>query len=96
MCYSMSPDLFNIYSEMILREINDIEGISVGDYNMNNWRYADDAVLISDSQEGLQTLIDRVGAESKKKGLLSNINKTKCMLITKRAATLLLIYSTKE
>ena len=71
----MSPDLFNIYSEMILREISDIEGIRVGGYNMNNLRYADDTVLISDSQEGLQALIDKVGTESEKKGLLLNVKK---------------------
>ena len=81
----MSPDLFNIYSEMILREISDIEGIRVGGYNMNNLRYADDTVLISDSQEGLQALIDKVGTESEKKGLLLNVKKTECMLITKKS-----------
>ena len=80
----MSPDLFNIYSEMILREIDDIEGIRVGGYNMNNLRYADDTVLISDSQEGRQALIDRVGAESEKKGLLLNVKKTECMIIIKK------------
>ena len=69
----MSPDLFNIYSEMILREINDIEGIRVRGYNMNNLRYADNAVLISDSQEGLQALIDREGGESEKKVRLLNV-----------------------
>ena len=58
---------------MILREINGIEGIRVGGYY--NLRYADDTVLISDSQEGLQTLNDRVGAESEKEGLLLNILK---------------------
>ena len=45
---------------MILREINDIEGIRVGGYNLSNLRYADETVLISDSQEELQALIDRV------------------------------------
>ena len=60
---------------MILREISDIKGIRVGGYNMNNLRYADDTVLISDSQEGLQALIDRIGAESKKKGPLLNAKK---------------------
>ena len=79
-------DLFNIYSEMVLREINDLEGIRVGGYNMNNLRYADDTVLTSDSQEGLQALIDRVGAESGKKGLLLNIKKTECMLTTKKSS----------
>ena len=49
----MSSALFNIPSEFILREINVIEGIRAGGYNMNNSRYADDTLLISDSQEAL-------------------------------------------
>ena len=50
----------------------------------SNLRYADDTVLIS-------ALIDRVEAESEKKGFLLNTRKTECILITKNQATLLLI-----
>ena len=38
----LSPSLFNLYMEKIFREIEDIEGMNVGGYNINNLRYADD------------------------------------------------------
>ena len=51
----MSPDLFNLYSEMIHRELEDVdEGIVVNGVRINNIRYADDTVSIAPSPEGLQ------------------------------------------
>ena len=49
----MSPDFFNLYAEMIMRKLIELEGIKVGGENVNNIRYADDTVLIADSQEKL-------------------------------------------
>ena len=56
----MSPDLFSIYGEIILRSIEEVEGIRVGGVNINNIRFADDTVLVADSEEKLQTLLDIV------------------------------------
>ena len=47
----VSSDLFNIYSQIIMREISDLEGIKVGGVNINNLRYANDTALIEDSRE---------------------------------------------
>ena len=44
----LSPDLFNIYSEVILRKL-DYPGLKVNGENINNIRYADDTVLIAES-----------------------------------------------
>ena len=43
----LSPDLFALYGEMILREIENHKGVSVGGKNLTNLRYADDTVLLA-------------------------------------------------
>ena len=40
----LSPDLFSLYSEKIMRHVENIQGILVGGYNVNNTRYAGDTV----------------------------------------------------
>ena len=58
----MSPVLFSLYGETIMRNMTDLEGIRVGRQNVNNIRYAEDTVLIADSEEKLQRIIDKVDA----------------------------------
>ena len=64
-----SPDLFNIYSKIILPIIKHHEGVRVGGNSISNLRYADDTVLIADSQEKLQNILTTVTVESDKKRL---------------------------
>ena len=72
----MSPDLFSVYGEIIMRSINGMEGIRIGGENINNIRFADDTVIIADSEEKLQALLDTVKRESENMGLKINIKKT--------------------
>ena len=82
----MSPDLFNLYSEFILRKLEEVEkGIQVNGRRINNIRYADGAVLLASSEAGLKVLLDAVQSESKKLGLNLNINKTKVMVMSKQS-----------
>ena len=43
----LSPYLFDIYTEFIFRESEDLEGVSINGKNINNLRYADDTVLLA-------------------------------------------------
>ena len=81
----MSPDLFNIYSEMILRNLENYPGVKINGVNINNIRYADDTVLIADSEENLQRLLDITIEKSEEMGLTLNVKKTECMVISKKA-----------
>ena len=79
----LSPDLFNLYSEMIMRDLRDMEGIKVGGVNINNIRYADDTAIVADSHDKLQILINALDQSSTERGLSINIKKTEVMVITK-------------
>ena len=46
----LSPDLFNLYSEVIMGDLIELEGIKFGGRNLNNIRYAGDTVLIADDE----------------------------------------------
>ena len=54
----LSPDLFSLYTEMIMRHIKEMEGIRVGGVNVNNLRYADYTALLANEEKKLQDLLD--------------------------------------
>ena len=49
----LSPDLFSLYSQRVMEELAELKGIMMGGRNVNNIRYADDLVLLADSEEKL-------------------------------------------
>ena len=78
----LSPCLFNLYAEYIMRNTGLDEaqaGIKIARRNINNLRYADDTTLITESEEELKSLLMKVKEESEKVGLKLNIQKTKIM-----------------
>ena len=78
----LSPCLFNLYAEYNLRNsgVHEAEaGIKIAGRNMNNLRYADDTILMVESEEELKSLLMKVKEESEKVGLKLNIQKTKIM-----------------
>ena len=78
----LSPCLFNLYAEYILRNAGLDEkqvGIKVARRNINLLRYADDTILMAESEEELNSLLMKVKEESKKVDFKINIQKTKIM-----------------
>ena len=64
----LSPYLFNIYTEYIFRESNDLDGLKINEHNTNNIRYADDTTLIVENEEGLHKIVSTVCIQYKKDG----------------------------
>ena len=80
----LSPAMFNLYTDIIFRNIENLPGLCVGGIKINNLRYADDTVLLAESEEKLQDIVNTVKTESEKFGLHMNIRKTKSMLFSKQ------------
>ena len=78
----LSPCLFNLYAEYIMRNTGLDEAqarIKIAGRNINNLRYADDTTLMAESEEELKSLLMKVKEQSEKVGLKLNIQKTKIM-----------------
>ena len=74
----LSPCLFNLYAEYILRNAGLKEaqaGVKIARRNINNLRYADDTTLMAESEEELKSPLMKVKEESEKAGLKLNIEK---------------------
>ena len=72
----MSPCLFNLYAEYIVRDAGLDEaqaGIKIAGRNINNLRYVDNTTLMAESKEELKSLLMKVKEESEKAGLKLNI-----------------------
>ena len=78
----MSPCLFNLHAEYIIRNagLDEAEaGIKIAGRNIYNLRYADDTPLMGKNEEELKSLLMKVKEESETVGLKLNIQKTKIM-----------------
>ena len=78
----LATDLSFLYTHLKMEEVRDLKGVRIGGRNFNIIRYADDMVLIADSEEMLHNLADRLEEERIRMGLKSNIGKTEVMGVT--------------
>ena len=78
----MSPCLFNLYAEHIIRNagLDDSQArIKIAGRNINNLKYANDITLMTESKDKLKSLLMKVREESEKAGLKLNIKKYKIL-----------------
>ena len=78
----LSPCLFNLYAEYIMKNAGLDEaqaGIKTAGRNISNLRYADDSNHMAESQEEINSPLMKVKEKSEKAGLKLNIQKTKIM-----------------
>ena len=73
----LSPRLFNLYAKYMLNTgLDEAQaGIKIAGRNINNFRYADDTTLMTESKEELKSLLMKVKEESEKASLKLNIKK---------------------
>ena len=74
----LSPCLFNLYAEYIMRNAGLDEAqarVKIARRNINNLRHADDTTLMAESEEELKSLLMKVKEESEKVGLNSTFKK---------------------
>ena len=78
----LSPRLFNLYAEYIMRNSGLDEaqaGIQFAGRNISNLTYTNDITLMAESEEEVKSLLMKVKEENEKVGLKLNIQKTKIM-----------------
>ena len=75
----LSPCLFNLYAQYVMRNAEAQAGIKIAGRNINKLIYADDTTLTAESEEELKSLLMKVKEESEKVGLKLSIQKTKIM-----------------
>ena len=76
----LSPCLFNLYAEYIMRNTGWMKHkleIKIARRNINNLRYADDTTLMAESEEKLNSLLVKVKEKNEKAGLKLSIQKNK-------------------
>ena len=80
----LSPCLFNLYAEYIMRNAGLEEaqaGIKIAGRNTNNLRYADDTTLMAESEEELNSLLMKAKEKSERADLKVNIQENKIMAL---------------
>ena len=81
---NLSPTLFSVFANDLVQEVNDLDlGISMGDARISLLMYADDIVLVADSELKLQTMLNTLHDWCKRWRVLINSDKSKCMHFSK-------------
>ena len=81
----LSPLLFSIYAEMMMKEAMESseDGVKVGGELIRDVRFADDQGMVDNSEAGLQRTMDRLSKTAKEYDMKVNVKKTKAMVVSK-------------
>ena len=79
----LSPCLLNLYTETIVRYIEDSKGVIIGGTQINDFWYAADTVLLADGEEDLQNIMKKVNEVGKLYNINVIANKIKAMVISR-------------
>ena len=79
----LSPCLFNLYTENIYGAINANKGIKIVGTTIYNLRYADDNVLLAETEEDQQEILNEANRIGKTFDMKMNAKKTNTMLVSK-------------
>ena len=90
----LSQYLFNIFSEVLLRlALEGYEGgTRIGGIRITNFRYADDILLVAESEEDLQSFLSHLQSASEEMGLRINVAKTASMSLNAEQQAVLTAY----
>ena len=80
----LSPVLFNLYTDIIFRSIQHLQGVVIGGMQITDSRYADDTALLAESEKELQETLNIVNNKGKELNMKMNAKKTKTMVISKK------------
>ena len=75
-------NLFNLYRDNIFGAMHTNKGLKIGGTTINNLRYADDTVLLAETEEDLQEILNEVHRIGKTFYMKMNAKKTKTMLVS--------------
>jgi len=83
--FPLSPLLFSIYSEAMMKETMDSieEGIRIGGELLKDVKFADDQGIVANSEQGLQRLLDSLTTTARIYDMKVNVKKTKTMKVSK-------------
>jgi len=81
---SLSPLLFSTVMDRIIQEVNTVqEGYRLGNSYVKILAYADDVVLLAESEDGLQRLLHKFKVTAQHFNMNINLTKTKCLTVSK-------------
>ena len=93
---SLSPALFSLIMDELISHVKEMKGYNLGEKDINIVCYADDAVLITESEDDLQRLLHQFGKIADKFNMQVSVEKTKSLVVSKEPIRCKLEFKKKD